>query len=165
LYLRLATVLLGAALAAGPPRAGSGGVTVALPPGWHSTRPVQGRVTNPLTRLAVASGPIRTKLTGRCEAQVADYAFPANAVAIVVVEWTKPIGGMRLGVGPKRPRHFAFRIRPAPSIECWPGPGDGTEWAEYGRSFAAYVLLGRRAPHELVARALAVLDTLRVSKR
>jgi hypothetical protein len=154
-----------ALVVAAPPRAGTGGVTVALPPGWHATTPVQGSVTNPLTRLAVASGPIRPRLAGRCDAQVAGYAFPANAVAVVVVEWTEPLGGMKLGVGPKRPRHFAFAVRPPPAIECWHGPGGGTEWSEHGRSFAAYVLLGRKAPRTLVARARAVLDTLRVSPR
>ncbi len=154
-----------ALVVAAPPRAGSGGVTVALPPGWYATMPVQGRVTNPLTRLAVASGKIGPRLTGRCDAQVAGYVFPENASAVVVVEWTKPLGGMKLGVGPKRPRHFAFPIRPAPAIECWPGPGGGTEWAEHGRSFAAYVLLGRKAPRALVPRARAVLDTLRVARR
>jgi hypothetical protein len=158
-YTRLAILLLAAAL----PRTGSGGVTVALPPGWHSTKPDDGRVTQPITRLVVSSGPIRPSLTRDC--QVSAYDFPANAVAVVVVEWTEPIGGMKLGTGPRRPRHFAFAIRPPPSIECWPGPGGGTEWAEHGRSFAAFVLLGRRAPRRLAARALAVLDTLRVARR
>jgi hypothetical protein len=158
-YTRLALLLLAAVL----PRAGSGGVTVALPPGWHSTKPDDGRVTQPVTRLVVSSGPIRPSLTRGC--QVSAYDFPANAVAVVVVEWTKPIGGMKLGAGPGRPRHFRFAIRPPPSIECWPGPGGATEWAEHGRSFAAYVLLGRRAPRALAARALAVLDTLRVARR
>jgi len=35
-------------------------------------------------------------LTGACDAQVADYVIPRDAVAIVVVEWTKPIGGMKI---------------------------------------------------------------------
>jgi len=151
-----------------PPRVGGAGVTIALPPGWHSGRPVQGAVTNPLTRLVVASGPIRPRLTGRCEAQVADYSVPVTAVAIVVVEWTKPIGGMRIGVGSRRPRHFTaanLAIRPPPAIECWPGPGGSAEWAERGRSFAAYVLLGRRAPVRLAGQARTVLDTLRVARR
>ena len=100
--------------------------------------------------------------------QVADYAFPASAVAIVVVEWTKAIGGMKIGTGPRRPRHFTaanLPIHPAPAIECFAGPGGSAEWAERGHSFAAYVLLGRRAPAALAARARAVLDTLRITPR
>jgi hypothetical protein len=159
--------IAGVALAvAAPPRAGSGGVTVALPPGWHSTAADQGNVTQPLTRIVVSSGPIRTSLTSSC--QVADYDFPKSAVAIVVVEWTKPIGGMKIGVGPPRPRRFTatnLRIHRPPIIECWAGPGGFVEWAERGHSFAAYVLLGRRAPASLAARARAVLDTIHIARR
>jgi hypothetical protein len=159
--------IAGVALAvAAPPRAGSGGVTVALPPGWHSTGADQGNITQPLTRIVVSSGPIRTSLTSSC--QIADYDFPKSAVAIAVVEWTKPIGGMKIGVGPPRPRRFTaanLRIHRPPIIECWAGPGGSVEWAERGHSFAAYVLLGRRAPASLAARARAVLDTIRIARR
>jgi hypothetical protein len=85
-----------------------------------------------------------------------------------VVEWTKPIGGMKIGEGPKRPRRFTaanLTIHPTPSIECFGSPGGSAEWAERGHSFAAYVLLGTRAPPSLGARARAVLDTLRVAPR
>jgi hypothetical protein len=161
--------IAGVALAvAAPPRAGTGGVTVALPPGWHSTRPDQGRITNPLTRLVVSSGAIRPRLTGTCHTQVADHTFLATAVAIVVVEWTKPIGGMKIGVGPKRPPRFTagnLSIRPPPIIECFDGPGGSIQWAERRHTFAAYVLLGRKAPPTLVTRSRAVLDTLRVAPR
>ena len=153
---------------AAPPRAGSAGVTVELPPGWQSTRPVQGSVTNPLTRLAVASGSIRPRLTGACDAQVADYVIPRDAVAIVVVEWTKAIGGMKIGVGPRRPRHFTAATLPihrAPIIECWPGAGGSVQWAERGHTFAAYVMLGTKAPARVAAQARAVLDTLRIASR
>jgi hypothetical protein len=159
--------IAGVALAvAATPRAGSGGVTVALPPGWHSTAADQGNVTQPLTRIVVSSGPIRTSPTSSC--QIADYDFPKSAVAIVVVEWTKPIGGMKIGVGPPRPRPFTaanLRIHRPPIIECWAGPGGSVEWAERGHSFAAYVLLGRRAPASLAARARAVLDTIHIARR
>jgi hypothetical protein len=159
--------IAGVALAvAVQPRVGTGGVTVALPPGWHATKPDQGRIAQPLTRLVVSSGPIAPRLTGTCHVQVSDYAFPATAVAIVVVEWTKPMGGMKIGIGPRRPRTFTAAnlvIHPPPSIECFRGPGGSAEWAERGHSFAAYVLLGRKAPPKLAMRARAVLDTLRVA--
>src|SRR5262245_49185973 len=95
-----------ALVVAAPPRAGGGGVTVTLPPGWHATKPDQGQIVQPITRIVVSSGPIAPRLTGTCHVQVSDYAFPATEVAIVVVEWTKPIGGMKIGEGPKRPRRF-----------------------------------------------------------
>lgn len=157
-----------ALVVATPPRAGTGGVTVALPPGWHSTRPDQGRVVQPLTRLVVSSGPIAPRLTGICHTQVADYTFPATAVAVVVVEWTKPIGGMKIGIGPSRPRRFTaanLPIHRPPIVECFAGPGGSTQWTERGHSFMATILLGRKAPPSLAARARAVLDTLRVAPR
>jgi hypothetical protein len=153
---------------AAPPRAGSGGVTVALPTGWHSTAPDQGAITNPFTRIAVSSGPIHSDLTSVCQTQIATYAFPQTAVAIVVVEWTKQLGGMKIGVGPPRPHRFTasnLPIRKPPIIECFAGPGGSIQWSERGHTFAAYVLLGRKAPSSLAGRARAVLDTLRVSRR
>jgi hypothetical protein len=163
-YAKAALALV-ALVVAGPPRAGTGGVTVALPPGWHATRAVQGAITNPLTRIVVSSGSIAPRLSGTCHTQVADYTFPSTAVAVVVVEWTKPIGGMRIGIGPHRPRRFTAVNLPVvrPLIECFAGPGNSIQWAERGHSFAAYVMLGRKAPAGLAARARAVLDTLRVS--
>jgi hypothetical protein len=166
LYAKLAVGLVVLAVGTSP-RTGNGGVTLGLPAGWHSTRPDQGNITQPLTRIVVSSGSIRPRLTGTCHTQVADYTFPATSVAIVVVEWTKPIGGMKIGTGPGRPRHFTAANLPVarPEIECFAGRGGSAQWAERGHSFAAYILLGRKAPTSLAARARAVLDTLRVSSR
>jgi hypothetical protein len=146
-------------------RAGEAGVRVALPAGWHSTPPVQGAVTNPLTRIVVASGPIRDNPTSSC--QVAAYAFPKTAVAIVVVEWTKPIAGTARGDEPPRPRHFTaanLRLR-AHNIECFAGPGGSIEFSARHHTFAAYLMLGTRAPSRLAVAARAVLDTLRIASR
>ena len=163
-----ALLLAWPASAQAPRRVGAAGVTVALPPGWHATRPDQASVTNPLTRIVVASAAIHPDLTSACQTQVAAYAFPKTAVAIVVVERTVPIGGMKIGSGPRRPRRFTAATLPiqrAPAIECFDGPGGSAQFAEHGRSFAAYVLLGRKAPARLADRARAVLDTLHVASR
>jgi len=174
LYIRLSLLLLaGLALAwpAGaqsPRRAGSARVTVALPPGWHSTPPDQGNITNPLTRIVVSSGPIGPDLTSRCQSQPASYGFPKTAVAIVVVEWTRRIDGMNIGVGPRRPRRFTranLPIHRPPIIDCFDGPGGSIEFVARRHTFAAYVMLGRKAPARLADRARAVLDTLRIAPR
>jgi hypothetical protein len=167
LYAKLAVVLTALVVAA-PPRAGSGGVTLALPPGWHSTTPDQGRYLQPRTRIVVSSDPIHSDLSSVCQTQIASYTFPSTAVAIVVVEWTRRIGGMKIGHGPQRPRHFTptnLPIRRPPIIECFSGAGGSVQWVEHGHTFGAYVLLGRKAPAALAARARAVLDTLRVAER
>ena len=167
LYAKLA-VVLAALVVAAPPRAGSGGVTVALPPGWHSTTPGQGRYLQPRTRIVVSSGPIHSDLRSVCQTQIASYTFPSTAVAIVVVEWTQQIGGMKIGHGLRRPRHFTaanLPIHRPPIIECFSGAGGSAQWVERGHTFGAYVLLGRKAPAALATSARAVLDTLRVAAR
>jgi hypothetical protein len=166
LYIRAVISVLLALLGGQPPRAGSAGVTVALPPGWHSSRAIQGAVTNPLTRIVVSSGPISASPTSSC--QVAAYAFPKTAVAIVVVEWTKPIAGTALGKEPPRPRRFTAKnleLHRPPAIECFDGPGGSIEFSARHHTFAAYVLLGTKAPARLAGRARAVLDTLRIAPR
>ena len=161
----LAVVLASTGAAAPPTRVGSAGVTVVLPAGWHTWRPLPGlapSVTDPLTRVVAISAPLRFAPHG---CLVAAYAFPATAVALVVVEWT------RLGRNdrwPPRPPRFTstnFPLHAPPAIECFGGPGGSIEFADHGRHFGAYLLAGRRAPHQLVERARAVLDTLRVARR
>jgi hypothetical protein len=167
LYLRLSIpVLATLALASpGPSRVGAAGVTVALPSGWHATQPIQGAVTNPLTRIVVASAPVRPNPKSSC--QFAAYAFPQTAVAIVVVEWTRQIDGVKIGIGPGRPRRFTaanLPLRPA-NIECFPGRGGSIEFPARHHTFAAYVMLGTKASARLADHARGVLDTLRIAPR
>ena len=164
--LGAALVLLGTP-AAQVHRAGSAGVTVELPRTWHSLPipppPPGVRVGDPRTRIVAASGPIIVRARG-CD--VAAYAFPRTAVAVVVVEWVGRTPSARWARRPRRFTSKTLRVRPPPAIECWAGAGGSAEFADHGRRFAAYVLLGRAAPRRLAAdRARAVLDSLRVAKR
>jgi hypothetical protein len=112
-----------------------------------------------VTRIVAASGAFDLTKTG---CNVATYRFPSTTVGIVVVEWVRRKPGARF---PPRPRRFTSRtlpVLPPPAIECFGGPGGSVEFADRGRRFAAYVLLGRHAPRRLILRARAVLDTLRV---
>ena len=65
------------------------GSTVALPQGWSSipqmVPPKDMQVGDPVTRIVVASAPI--SFGKGCN--VATYAFPSTAVALVVVEWVR----------------------------------------------------------------------------
>lgn len=145
-------------------RVGGVGVTLALPAGWHSWVPstaLNPTITDPLTRVVAVSAPFHFA-PGGC--QVAGYAFPATAVAIVVVEWVKSTG-LPKPTFPARPTHFSaktLRLHPAPAIECFDGPGGSVDFTEHGRSFGVYVLAGRKASAATIARARGVLDTLRV---
>jgi hypothetical protein len=148
----LATVVVLVAFAG--PRVGSAGVTVSLPPGWHATRGFDGPVTDPVTRIVVASGRIGVRAT---QCQVAHYAFASTGVAIVVLEWRRTYGA----TFPPRPRHFAVRVRPG-TIECFAGAGGSVEFRDHGRNFGAYLLIGKRARPGTVATARRVLDSLQV---
>jgi hypothetical protein len=148
-------------------RVGSAGVTISLPKGWRFIRmpaepPPGTPIVDPVTRIVAASGPFDLSKTG---CLVATYRFPRTAVSVVVVEWVRRTPGTRF---PSRPRRFTARtlpVRPPPAIECFDGPGGSAEFTDGGRRFAAYVLLGRRAPRRLAVAARAVLDTLEVKRK
>jgi hypothetical protein len=144
-------------------RSGSAGVSVALPAHWHALpRPWlrAGPYSDPLTRVVVASAPIAWQATG---CQIASYAFSERAVAIVVVEWRRRYPGVRYT---PRPRRFTAGnlpvVRGRPVFECFDGGGGSIQFADHGRHFMASLLVGRGAPTRMVARARAVLNTLRV---
>ena len=162
----LVSVLASSATTAAPERRiGSGGVSVVLPAGWHTWRPLPGlssSVTDPVTRVVAISAPFRFAERG---CQVAAYAFPSSAVAVIVLEW---ISLGRNDRWPPRPARFTAKtlpLHPPPAIECFAGPGGSIEFAQRGRHFGAYLLAGRRAQQRLVARARKILDTLQVAPR
>lgn len=159
----LAVTAVAAARPAG--RVGTAGVTVLLPAGWQAWMPPSvptSGVTDPRTRVVAVSAPFRFAAAG---CQVAAYTFPATAVALVVVEWVRLGRDARWLPRPARFTPADLPLHQPPAIECFAGPGGSIEFAEDGRRFGAYILAGRRAPQRLVARARAVLDTLRVARR
>jgi hypothetical protein len=119
-------------------------------------------VTDPVTRVVVASGRLRSVHTG---CQVASYSFPRRAVAIVILEWHGTYGGTRFAPRPSRFTARNLPLLPAPAIECFNGRGGSIQFTDGGRRFGAYLLLGIDAPRPLAAKARAVLDTLRVRAR
>jgi hypothetical protein len=160
--MRLILIGILVAALAGVPRAGTAGVTVALPAGWHAVPSAwlgSGVYTDPVTRVVVASAPIRWTDTG---CQIASYAFSKRAVAIVIVEWRHLFRNTRLPPRPKRFTAANLHVARTRTFECFDGGGGSIQFADHGRHFMASVLLGRRAPAALAAEARAVLDTLRV---
>ncbi len=138
-------------------------MTIALPAAWHAiplALPPRGQRNDPVTRIVVASSPIRF---GRGCNDV-DYSFAATAVAVVVLEWLQPTPG-RFNTRPRRFTPNTLPIHPAPAIECFDGVGGSVQFSERGRRFAAFLLLGRLASPALARRARAALDTLEVVKR
>ena len=113
-----------------------------------------------MTRLVVASAPIRVGGRG---CNVAAYAFPSTAVAVVVVEWTRLSKSTRWAPRPSRFTATTLPVQAPPAIECFAGAGGSVEFADHGRHFGAYLLLGTRASPALADRARGVLDTLTVA--
>lgn len=140
-------------------RVGSAGVTVALADDWHATTPDDGDVVDPVTRIVVASSPVRRKETA---CQVATYDFADDGVALVVLEWSELLSAL-----PKRPERFTSRAMPVQpaAVDCFGGSRATVQFVDHGRAFGAYLLVGAHAPAPLVDEALRVLDTLRVEGR
>jgi hypothetical protein len=147
---------------ASPPRVGTAGVMIALPNGWHSWVPTgpPGAVVDPLTRIVAISAPFHFAASG---CQIAGYSFPSNAVALVIVEW-QGFANPGAHFAPRPPRFTAktLPLQPPPAIECFNGAGGSVQFADHGRTFGAYILLGPRAPASLADQARAVLQTLHV---
>ena len=163
--LALVAVPAGSASKTTTPRVGAAGVTVVLPAGWHTWRPLAGltpSIVDPLTRVVAISAPFHFA-AGGC--QVAAYAFPSSAVALVLVEWVGAARGARWAPRPARFSAATLPLRPPPAIECFEGAGGSVQFADQGRRFGAYILLGRHAPGRLADQARAVLDTLQVTRR
>lgn len=140
-------------------RVGQAGVSVALPAQWHATTPNDGPVVDPLARVVVASSPIQPKESA---CQVSAYEFAADAVALVILEWTEPQALL-----PQRPDRFTSEelpVRPPPAIECFDGPGGSVQFVDRGRSFGAYLLAGPTASETLIEQARQVLGTLVVEE-
>ena len=141
-------------------RVGIAGVTVALPVGWQAARPADGSVVDPLTRVAVSSGPLRVR---RVRCQIARYAPTPRGVSLVVVEWERSDG--QRGARPPRFTWRSLPLQPAPALECHDGAAGSVHFEDRGRVIGAYVLLGKDAPPALAAQARRVLETLRVQPR
>jgi hypothetical protein len=136
------------------------GVTMRLPDRWRSLPPNDGNVIDPLTRVAIASGPLRATLPG-CATQITNYAPRPDGAVLVVVEW-KPSEDAH---PPPRPRRLgeALSLRPG-AIECFAAEGGSVHFVEHDRVFGMYVMVGARADERLVEEVRAAADTLRVER-
>jgi hypothetical protein len=145
---------------AAKPRVGAAGVSVVLPPGWHSLwQSATPSRTDPVTRLVIAS----TRIGFGRGCNDIDYGFGGGGVAIVLVEWTRPTPGARFPPRPARFTASTLPVHPPPALECFGGRGGGIQFRDDGRRFAAFLLVGNAASAALVRTARGVLDTLTVT--
>jgi len=131
-------------------RIAQAGVSALHPRGWY-VQTVDRHVVNPRLRFQLSTAP------GEDGASVS-----ADGLVIRVEELLQPLLTREALVGfPPRPARFdlsAFE-----RMASWP-LGRGTRFRERGRAIYVWVAFGRRADPATRARALAVLDSLRVSR-
>jgi hypothetical protein len=141
--------------------AGTAGVTLVLPEGWQALVRDDGNIVDPVTRIAIASGPLRDPVPD-CETQITRYAPRRDGVSVVVLEWSEPSNGEL----PLRPTIFDQQALPLRrgEIVCFQGDGGAVQFETRNRTFGAYLLVGEQADAELVAEARRALDTLRIER-
>jgi hypothetical protein len=134
-----------------------------LPPGWRPApvyQPV--RITDPLTRLAASSHPVRLTPSA---CQLGIYRVPRDGALVVLLEWRSAASG------PTTPRPAPVRLtdlhlRPG-GIECQPARvrGGAVQFVDHGRRLGVYLMLGERAGARTLRKALAVMNSLRAGPR
>ena len=142
---------------AGNQRGGlGGGVSVAVPAGWHVVR---GRISEVVDPIPVALATFHVRLAHRsCECGMPNVAdFPRGGALVVVWEYR------RIALRDLRsfPAHAPrFRIgRSAITSAC--APSDARTFREDGRGFQVEIYLGPDAPASARAQIAAILDSWR----
>jgi hypothetical protein len=132
----------------------SHGVSLSIPSGWARVRPAGGGpVVDPKTLLVVGTRGVAAK---RSRCQIAAYRIPAKGAVVVIVGWgslrDSGVGGITPG---RLPLGRLVRVR-WPSFECFRGRGAAAEVLLSGRTYQVNVLVGERAPGQVIGQALAV---------
>lgn len=137
------------------------GVRLLAPAGWRRVAPAPaGAVDDPRTVLVAGTAGVRMRLDVSC--QIASYRIPPDGAVVVVVRWRAPTsGGGRLRPG-RAPLARLTRVR-RPSFECFSGRGAAAQVVLGPHAYQVNVLVGDRAPPRLVAQALAVARSFRLS--
>jgi hypothetical protein len=126
------------------------GLAVVLPHGWRISHTRVTTCSSPADRFVAVFG--RARLHTGMNA-------PAGAALVLVQEAWGPF--------PKRPKAFALPRLIANLGGCCEMPmGRGTEllFRDHGRSFYAFIYIGKHAPSEATRDVVALLDSLRVSR-
>jgi hypothetical protein len=138
-------------------RLAAGGVSIQVPAGWKA---IDRRLTpcvDPAERLAVASSALDP-----------GAPLPDDGALVVLMERRERASvRAELRQMPARPARFRAPGRPTPLACCAAlrGPGWLFPFADGGRTFYAYVFVGRRASEDARRRALSVLESLQVEPR
>jgi hypothetical protein len=129
------------------------GVRVVVPKGWHQVTAARDTlVTDPRTLLVVGTDGVRSKAT-RCT--LATYGIPPGGAVVAVVGWKSVASAGGVAKPGRAPLRTLVRVH-KPSFECFKGRGAAVDVLLGGKPYQVNVLVGDRAPDELVAQALAI---------
>jgi hypothetical protein len=134
-----------------------------VPRGWHVTEQPLTAVINPVQRLVVSSFAIRQRDGDRsCGPDTAREQMPADGAMVYMMETPGPTEGLLARI-PARPDRFRLRRSARATYECL-GRSYAFSFQEHRRLLQAHVYVGRRASAATRAKAVAVLDRLRVGR-
>lgn len=138
-----------------------GGVTVALPAGWHLTHGKGTSLSEPFARLSAATFAVRFSASP-CVCDTPRVAnFPRDGAYLLVFEWPLPRRQRHTFAAHTRHFHIArSAIRPG---DC--GPSDTRLFREANRGYQVQIYLGPDAPASARAQIAAILDSWRVDAR
>ena len=141
-----------------------GKISVVVPAGWHLRRPPITALSAPAERLLLASGP--APRGGNCGPDAAERALPAGGILLYLFEYRSREGsiwhGLKRSAFPPRPARVRLLPRDLARYECWRVRSYLIRFRAAGRAFQLHVAFGPRASAARRARALRVVDSLRI---
>ena len=166
------TVILGAALsvlvdgASANARIDRDGISFQVPKGWQLTVGRINGVVDPVTVFTVSTFRIQRRGTpsGLCSAALQRAWRPDGAYVQLAEERDGASRARMLRRVPPRPRHFVLHATGRGGL-CTPGENGELSFQQGGRAFYLYFGFGHRAPKATRARAVALLDGMRIAPR
>jgi hypothetical protein len=142
------------------------GISFRVPKGWQLTVGRINGVVDPVTVFTVSTFRIqrRDSSSGFCSAALQRAWRPKGAYVQLAEERDGASRARVLRRVPPRPRHFVLRAT-GPGGLCTPGESGQLSFQQGGRAFYVYYGFGRRAPKATRARAVALLDDMRIAPR
>src|SRR5262249_9361266 len=142
------------------------GISIQVPKGWHLTLARINGVVDPVTVFTVSTFRIdrRIRSSGLCSAALQRAWRPTGAYVQLTEERDGASRKRLLRRVPHRPTHFVLRAKGAGGL-CTPADSGELVFQEGRRAFYVFYGFGPRTPNATRARAVALLDTMRIAPR
>jgi len=139
------------------------GISFAIPAGWHVTTARINGVRDPVTVFTATSFRLRHRhpAPGLCSPTLQDQWRVDGAYVQLTEERDGASRRRMLPRTPSRPRHFRLDAKGAGGLCTPPNSGELT-FREHGRAFYVFYGFGTRASRATHAKAMHLLDSLRI---